>query len=133
MPRVGKSRYFGARGREIKGTARAREGERKREERARPVIISLVKASLLCEFLISVHLAVIPPQRECTTSGTTCGPPVRMRTHTHLNLWGEAGQGREKKGKIGKKTYFPPGPGAPEDQYKKEMYDGKWGSAAIVN
>lgn len=44
-----------------------REGvkkERMKEERVWSVVINdLVKADLLCEFLISVHLPVVPPHR----------------------------------------------------------------------
>lgn len=60
VSRADKSRYFGPRGRETKETERERRG---REERVWSVVISLVKAGLLGEFLISVHLPVIPPHR----------------------------------------------------------------------
>lgn len=78
-------RYFGLGAKEIRTEAEERrrgegrnEGRKKERERERGVVgrearvhsavILLVKASLFCEFLISVHLLVIPSQLHETPS-----------------------------------------------------------------
>lgn len=54
------------------------------EERVRSAVISLVKAGLLCEFLISVHLPVIPSRLHDdaahTAHAVTC-------TYTHIHVY----------------------------------------------
>jgi len=84
-----KSRYFGKRKRDkgdrkkICESESKREGKRERgkEEKVWSVVISLVKADLLCEFLISVHLLVVPPHRVRNVAHTCYNSYTSTRVH----------------------------------------------------
>lgn len=100
VSRADKSRYFGLRGKETKETEREyvrvrvkkREGER--EGREGSVVTSLVKADLLCEFLISVHLPVVPTTQSCAHMLPSY---TSIRVCTYLREENERGRAKQKK------------------------------------
>lgn len=70
-------RYFGLRAKETRTEAEERERGIGREARVQSAVILLVKASLFCEFLISVHLLVIPSRLH----ETSCTQNIHTPTH----------------------------------------------------
>lgn len=92
VSRADKSRYFGR-------TEKERQRGQKENARERGggeglVVISLVKAGLLCEFLISVHLPVIP-HTVYNIEHTCCHPYMRMHI-PEGNRMREAEQDRKR-------------------------------------
>lgn len=124
-------RYFGPRARET-GTE-AERGKRRKRERERSkgsAVISLVKAGLFCEFLISVHLPVIRLHETSRTQiyTVTCihihMAYIHVRTHLMTRIEEDRGRRRierakEREGR--KEAYFHPRASPP---CRRLMYKG---------